>query len=169
MRTRKPCSFAIRLLLLLLWAAVIFLFSAQDAQTSGDLSLGVAELQLRWLALFGITAESINALPFDPIVVIRKAAHFCSFFVLGLLSLWTVSAKDPPPLQRLTPRRRILIAFLFCVAYAVSDEIHQLFVSGRSGQASDVLLDSVSAACGIAVFLLAKKRSNRKSRKTRFA
>ena len=45
--------------------------------------------------------------------------------------------------------RKKIIAFLFCVLVASMDETIQLFVSGRSGQMSDVMLDSVGALVGI--------------------
>jgi VanZ family protein len=35
------------------------------------------------------------------------------------------------------------------VLYAVSDEIHQLFTPGRSGEIRDVLIDSVAGMVGI--------------------
>ena len=50
-----------------------------------------------------------------------------------------------------------VIAWAFSVAYATSDEIHQLFVPGRACLASDVLIDASGALAGIAVFALAVK------------
>ena len=44
----------------------------------------------------------------------------------------------------------------FCVTVASLDETIQLFVSGRSAQISDVLLDSVGALVGMVLFLIAK-------------
>jgi len=41
---------------------------------------------------------------------------------------------------------------LYCALYAVSDEAHQLLVSGRGGQLSDALLDSVGVAVGIGLY-----------------
>ena len=40
-------------------------------------------------------------------------------------------------------------AWVVGTLYAASDEIHQLFVPGRSGQLRDVLLDSAGVAAGI--------------------
>ena len=48
-------------------------------------------------------------------------------------------------------------AFLLCVAYAMSDEIHQLFVPGRAGQVRDILIDSSGSFVGIAIVLLCIK------------
>ena len=37
---------------------------------------------------------------------------------------------------------------LVAVAYAVTDEVHQLFVPGRSGRITDVLIDGAGAVVG---------------------
>ena len=41
--------------------------------------------------------------------------------------------------------------------YACTDEFHQLFVPGRAGLLSDVLIDSLSAVLGLVVFALLQK------------
>ena len=46
------------------------------------------------------------------------------------------------------------LAFLICVLYAISDEIHQLFVPGRAGQVRDVLIDSSGSFLGIFLVML---------------
>ncbi|PHS31770.1 MAG: hypothetical protein COA82_09845 [Alkaliphilus sp.] len=48
----------------------------------------------------------------------------------------------------------VLVTFVFCVLYAISDETHQIFVPGRSAQISDVLIDSVGAIVGILMYLV---------------
>jgi VanZ family protein len=40
--------------------------------------------------------------------------------------------------------------------YAVSDELHQSFIPGRTATVSDVLIDSLSLALGCGIFLLAR-------------
>ena len=50
-----------------------------------------------------------------------------------------------------------MIAFLLAVAYAISDEIHQFFVPGRSCQIKDVLIDSCGAAVGIGLVFISIK------------
>jgi len=52
-------------------------------------------------------------------------------------------------LQRPISSRSLLLAFLFCVIYAVSDEIHQMFVPNRYADLTDVLSDVVGAALGL--------------------
>lgn len=62
---------------------------------------------------------------------LRKSAHLFEYAILYLLARRAFS--DGPR------------AFLFCVAYAVSDEWHQTFVPYRMGQARDVLIDALGA------------------------
>ena len=49
-------------------------------------------------------------------------------------------------------RKEMFLPWLIAALYAASDEIHQLFVPGRSGQLSDVILDSAGALEGVAAF-----------------
>ena len=49
--------------------------------------------------------------------------------------------------------KKYLLAFLICVIYAISDEIHQLFVPGRAGQVRDVLIDSAGSLLGIIIVM----------------
>lgn len=52
---------------------------------------------------------------------------------------------------------RYLTAAGLAILYACSDEFHQLFVEGRAGLVSDVIVDSVGAVLGLALFLLLRR------------
>ena len=52
-------------------------------------------------------------------------------------------------LLRPVPPRTLLIAFTLCLAYAISDEIHQKFVPNRFADVTDVLSDAVGAGIGL--------------------
>ena len=49
-------------------------------------------------------------------------------------------------------RKEMFLPWFIAALYAASDEIHQLFVPGRSGQLSDVILDSAGTLAGVAAF-----------------
>ena len=51
-------------------------------------------------------------------------------------------------------RSKAWIALAVSVVYATTDEIHQLFVPGRSGEVRDVLIDSLGALIGILIISL---------------
>jgi VanZ family protein len=69
--------------------------------------------------------------------MLRKMAHMSEFFILTLLFWFVVRRKKAG--QTLT----ILTAFFFSFDYAIFDEIHQLFIRGRSGNIFDVGIDSI--------------------------
>lgn len=73
--------------------------------------------------------------------IIKKNAHFFEFFILFLL------------LYNALPKKNHHLAFLIALLYAFSDEIHQLFVPGRTASLRDVLIDSL----GITTALILEK------------
>lgn len=77
--------------------------------------------------------------------IVRKTAHFTIYLILGLL----VSALLKQ--YNLTTKQIIIYSILICMIYAITDEIHQIFVSGRSGEIKDVLIDTCGSTIGILI------------------
>ena len=79
---------------------------------------------------------------------IRKIAHFMMFSILGMLSCCTglceFGKTKLKPLLKCTA-----IASSICILYAIFDEIHQLFIEGRSAEFRDVLIDFGGSYSGI--------------------
>ncbi len=67
--------------------------------------------------------------------ILRKIAHVTEYAILGALLTRAV--------------RRPGLALALAVAYAASDEVHQLFVEGRHGSPLDVLIDTAGALAGV--------------------
>jgi VanZ family protein len=72
--------------------------------------------------------------------VLRKAAHMTEFAILGVL-LWRALGVE-------------VWALALSIAYAASDEVHQLFVRGRHGSPVDVAIDTIGIVAGLAVLRL---------------
>lgn len=144
MRTYKA---KISFIITLLWIAVIFSFSLQPANTSSELSLGVGH----WLVelLPSTLSERLLAMPREQLdflhTLLRKTGHLSEYLILGILTQFTV-------LQTKLKYKKIA-GILFGILVASVDETIQLFVEGRSGQVSDVLLDGVGVLCGIFVLI----------------
>ena len=68
-------------------------------------------------------------------LILRKCAHMTEYAILAVLLLRATRS----------PRA----AFALAAAYAVTDEIHQLFVTGRHGSPLDVAIDSAGAVLGL--------------------
>lgn len=79
----------------------------------------------------------------------RKLVHFGEYALLSFL-WWRLFRSGT------TARRAAFAAFLAASVYAVSDEYHQTFVEGRSGNAVDWAIDTAGAA---AALRLAARRS----------
>ncbi len=69
--------------------------------------------------------------------VLRKCAHMTEYAILAVLLVRATGS--------------YAWAFALAVAYAATDEVHQLFVRGRHGSAVDVAIDAVGAVIGLAV------------------
>lgn len=80
-------------------------------------------------------------------VFVRKLAHFTEFAVLGVLAvlLFTVLRQNVP--------RTFLYAGMLGLCVAFCDETIQLFVPGRSGQLTDVWIDTAGVVVGTAIAL----------------
>lgn len=139
------------MLITLMWVGVIFSFSLQPAEVSDQTSMGFGQ----WLVetfLWGISEEVkvMLAERFDYLhFLLRKLGHFTEFFVLGVLSVSTLLQTEV--------QRKGIRGIMFCALIASMDETIQLFVNGRSGQITDVLLDSVGAMVGIGVLIAVRK------------
>lgn len=122
----------ILLVLILIWVFLVYGFSNQSGTESSGISRMVAEF------LFDSEELIEKAEP-----VIRKLAHFSEYAVGGILFYSLFSTYN------FTKRKRTLISEGLGIWYAILDEIHQLFVPGRSGNIIDVIIDSLGVMFGI--------------------
>ncbi|MDD3192527.1 MAG: VanZ family protein [Oscillospiraceae bacterium] len=131
--------------LTLLWMGLIFAFSAQDAESSSQFSGQTAFGAAFWFwpGFSSLSAEEQAIWVENAQFLVRKTAHFLVYAGLGVLLCWDFSRLNQPC------SRKIGLAWAIGTAYAASDEIHQLFVPGRSGQLRDVLLDSTGVLIGL--------------------
>ena len=80
--------------------------------------------------------------------ILRKLAHFSIYMVVGILIMTFVST------YKLLLWKKLFISIMVGVVYAISDEFHQTFIQGRSGELRDVLIDTTGVVCGIAIILI---------------
>ena len=143
-------------ILLVFCMILIFLLSAQEAKKSSQTSSELIRFLLNIIyPNFEALAESkqtelISSLQF----LVRKSAHFMIYGMLGVFSFLSfVTYKN------LTARLRMLLSLLVCLLYAVSDEIHQLFVVGRSCELRDVLIDFLGSLLAISFMYIVVRLS----------
>ncbi len=135
-------------LAVILWMGVIFSFSSQTAHDSSDLSGQVikktAELTVKDFDKLPKPRQHVIIQQYQNIT--RKTAHVLIYTVLGMLVMVA--------LFRHPFKKRLIISMVICVIYAITDEIHQMFVPGRSAQPSDVFIDSCGALVGIILVII---------------
>ena len=117
---------------------LIMIFIFIQSALPADLSSMESNVIVQMLAQFvSIDPESIS-------FVVRKAAHFTEYLILGCALV---------PVMREHGKKAIL-AWLIGSAYAVTDEIHQYFVSERSCEIRDMCIDSCGILVGVLIGLL---------------
>ena len=138
--------------LVIIWMILIFAFSAQPASDSDALSGGIAEkivqfiLNMQKTPVFSvIDADIVENFVIHANHYIRKTAHFMIYAVLGVLVYGLMAAYN------IKKRKTIMFSVVVCLLYAVSDEIHQIFVPGRAGRIGDVLIDFCGSASAISI------------------
>lgn len=130
---------------------MIFCLSSQDAtvssQTSGSLIRTIAGIILPDFSKLSAPeqAEIIASLQF----IVRKVAHFSLYAALGVFAFCSVISY-----RTLRFPTRVLSGALICLLYAVSDEIHQRFVPGRSCELRDVCIDFCGSLLAIVLCAL---------------
>ncbi|MEK7494815.1 MAG: VanZ family protein [Patescibacteria group bacterium] len=116
-------TFLFRLVALLLWMFLIFVFSSMPG----------------------------SPYAFDPgpwYLFERKGAHVVEYFILLILAVRFFSV-----LYKGHPKNSVLaLSFVFCLMYAVTDELHQFFVPFRGSKIQDVLFDGLGASLAVGVF-----------------
>ncbi len=141
----------IKFLLIIIWMGIIFWFSNDNAVESTKKSDSVIVFIANKFVKKDLTLKEKEEIIDKYVVLVRKTAHFLVYFILGVLVISYMMERGE------IDKQSLLIAILICLGYACSDEIHQLFISGRSGQLLDVLLDTIGASSGIWLYQKAKK------------
>lgn len=121
---------------------MIFAFSSESGSDSSSTSQMVVKMIYDFLRIFikNIDYSKFYNLAITPV---RKLAHFSEFGLLGVMAYLNV--------KEYIKNNWIKYAFIFCAIYALSDEIHQLFVANRNCSLIDVTIDSLGSLCGILI------------------
>lgn len=132
----------IKLLFIVIWLLVIFLFSNQDGSTSTSLTNGILEKYL-----FFVDSDIF-------FMIIRKMAHITEYFILGILVLSFIN--------EFKIDKKIVASILICFILASFDEFHQLFIPDRTGCLLDVFIDMIGASLGILILSLIKNHKKQR-------
>lgn len=148
MNTKKVIS----TILVIIWMLTIFYFSHQQGTGSSNTSKKVANVIVNIIDIkHQMQDEQKEELVEKIEPYIRKLAHYTIYTIGGILlvNCMYVYIKEY--------KKAVVNASIIGVFYAMTDEIHQLFVSGRSGRIVDVVIDSIGIFTGIVAYLIVTK------------
>lgn len=141
-----------------LWLVIIFLLSAKPADESDNMSLSVGHIIGKVFVrdYRQMTEEEKEAFAERINYPVRKAAHATEYAILGILLTAALGSYS------IDGRRRVVTAWAAGTLYAASDEFHQLFVPGRSGCITDVMIDSAGLMTGILLLAAVQRWKKRR-------
>lgn len=129
----------------------IFIFSSDNGVESSRKSDGIIIKISEMLVGHSVNSDEREKYIEKYSFYIRKFAHFSIYFLLGFLLVNLIYE------YKTINYKCLLFALLISFIYACSDEVHQLFVVGRSGNIIDVLIDTFGASIGISFYYLIYK------------
>ena len=134
-----------------LWGGFIFSNSLKTGSTSSSMSGGFASSFTDLLNKIGLTVD-IDVVT----LIVRKSAHVIEFLILAVLisMVFTLSGKRI--------KFYLYNILFFCLTTAVIDEFIQTFVTGRSGDVTDIVIDFCGAIIGVIIVALCTKKKYRK-------
>lgn len=135
----------IKWILVVLWMIVIFIFSNETSTMSNEKSRFfiylIQTLGLDLNAFFGNLSN----------FMVRKASHFLEYFILAILLFNIIKGK-------FEIKKVFIISIVIVVLYACTDEIHQIFIPGRTARIKDIVIDTVGGSIGLLVGYFINKK-----------
>ena len=153
------------LILVLIGCITIFCFSEFSAGESTKQSRGLTYNIVKVLNGNKLSEKELTKLTKKVNPVIRKIAHFSIYMILAIFTYMFIeelNIKSKSEKEKL--RKNIIYTCIFCIIYAIFDEIHQIYVPGRTGKAIDVIIDTLGSCMGITLLLvnnIIKRRSKK--------
>ncbi len=146
----------IKIILIVIWMVVIFSFSNQGGTKSSNTSQKVTKVIID---MVGNNSKAQNEQFIANLEkVIRKLAHYSIYTVGGILIMSYSYTLDKPR------RQQVCGSLIFGAFYAVTDELHQFFVPGRSARFFDIGIDTLGVLTGIGIYIVLRKCIERVSR-----
>lgn len=137
----------INFIFLVAWMGLVFYFSSEIGNESSSTSGNTIR---KIITFFNdeIKLEDLNYIveTYQPIV--RKIAHF-TLYTTGGVIIYNFINKF-----KINRSKKIIFSLLIGVLYAITDELHQYFVPGRSSKILDVIIDSSGIITGILLFII---------------
>ncbi|WML36475.1 VanZ family protein [Clostridium sp. OS1-26] len=131
-------------ILVITWMVIIFWFSNQPAVISDEKSKFVIHV----FKVLGFNLDSILGDLAN--FIVRKVGHFTEYLILYVL-LFNALLED------FNFKKSLMVSLFIVFVYACSDEIHQIFIPGRTARIRDVIIDTCGGSFAMLVIYLKQK------------
>lgn len=139
-------------ILVILWMVTIFNFSNQKGAGSGNTSQKVTTIIVNIIDIpKKMTEETKQEVIKKLEPYVRKFAHYTLYTIGGFLIINCTYA------FKIMEKKSVYLSGIIGILYAVSDELHQLFINGRSGKIEDVIIDTIGIFTGIVIYIFIRK------------
>jgi VanZ family protein len=92
-------------------------------------------------------------------LIVKKSGHAFGYALLGISYLRGLTkGRTASPVQ-------LILAMILASLYAVTDEFHQRFTPGRSPSLEDIIIDTIGATAGVALWPRVRARLPNRSSK----
>lgn len=147
-------------ILVIIWMLVIFNFSSQNGTKSTKTSDVVTSMVVNVTTSVtnkDIPREEVKKKVENSTFLVRKTAHFTEYLILGILVLQLLS--DYTKINK----KMLLVSLIICYLYAVSDEVHQIFIPGRTAKVLDTFIDGAGSLVGIVIYSIYQSKCRKMS------
>ncbi|MBO4601342.1 MAG: VanZ family protein [Bacilli bacterium] len=153
MTTGKKVFLCIYIFLILFWGGAIYYLSSMNSSNSNSSSTGIigvfVEDSVKITNKAGLSNSKPSESKIDKVsrllnAPLRKVMHATVYFVLSIMIILFINVMQKKKRYFMA----LLISVLICFIFACTDEFHQTFVGGRTGQFKDVLIDTSGAIVG---------------------
>ena len=103
-------------------------------------------LIIHWAAIFVLTSIPGDSVP--EFALDDKLKHFTAYFVLTIFLTFALKFQNRREIIRI---KYLLVSFIITVIYSTIDEIHQVFIPGRSAEIWDWLANLMGILLGLAL------------------
>lgn len=137
----------IKIVLIIIWMIIVFLFSNQGGTKSSGTSSKVTNVVVEVVEKVGnkeVSEQERNQAE----LVVRKLAHYTIYTIGGFLIMNYAYSTNT------TRKQQIVGSLAFGAFYAGTDEFHQYFVPGRSARLFDVGIDTLGISTGIIAYII---------------
>lgn len=157
MATGKKVFLVVYVILILFWGGVIYKLSSMNSNNSNSSSTGIIgnfiEDSVKVTNKAGLSNSHPNESKIDKAskllnAPLRKVMHATVYFILAIMIILFITVMQEKKKYFLA----LLITIVICFLFACTDEYHQTFVGGRTGQFKDVLIDTSGALAGTLLY-----------------